>query len=84
MELTQVAQHADDLGRAQAFYERLLGEPAVAVFDPPGLLFFRLDGTRLLLDRGAPSALLYLQVEDVRDRVEPSASRASPSSPSRT
>lgn len=69
MRLAQVAQHADDLGRAAAFYERLLGSPPIARFDPPGLLFFALDGTRLLLDRGAPSALLYLTVDDVRERV---------------
>jgi len=69
--LAQVAQHADDLDRAAAFYERLLGSPPLGRFDPPGLLFFGLgDGTRLLLERGAPSALLYLEVPDVRARVE--------------
>jgi methylmalonyl-CoA/ethylmalonyl-CoA epimerase len=41
-----------------------------AVFDPPGLLFFDLDGLRLLLERGAPRALLYLEVPDVRESVE--------------
>ena len=70
MDLVQVAQHADDLGRAARFYELLLGEPPVATFDPPGLLFFRLGGCRLLLDREAPSALHYLRVDDVRERVE--------------
>ncbi|GAA5206472.1 VOC family protein [Microbacterium kyungheense] len=65
MRLTQVAQHADDLDRAAEFYQRLLGSPPVARFDPPGLLFFDLDGVRLLLDRNAPSALLYLRVDDV-------------------
>jgi methylmalonyl-CoA/ethylmalonyl-CoA epimerase len=71
MMLAQVAQHADDLDRAAAFYERLLGSPPLARFDPPGLLFFALgDGTRLLLEQGAPSALLYLEVDDVRDRIE--------------
>ena len=70
MDLVQVAQHADDLERASRFYELLLGEPAVATFDPPGLVFFRLGGTRLLLDRLAPSALHYLRVDDVRERVE--------------
>jgi len=69
--LAQVAQHADDLDRAAAFYERLLGSPPLARFDPPGLLFFGLgDGTRLLLEAGAPSALLYLEVTDVHTRVE--------------
>jgi methylmalonyl-CoA/ethylmalonyl-CoA epimerase len=70
MQLIQIAQHAEDLDRAAAFYSDLLGEPELARFDPPGLLFFRLGGTRLLLDRGAPSALIYLQVADVRAEVE--------------
>jgi methylmalonyl-CoA/ethylmalonyl-CoA epimerase len=71
MMLAQVAQHADDLDRAAAFYERLLGSPPLARYDPPGLLFFALgDGTRLLLEQGAPPAMLYLEVEDVRTRIE--------------
>jgi methylmalonyl-CoA/ethylmalonyl-CoA epimerase len=70
VELIQVAQRAHDLERAAGFYERLLGETAVARFDPPGLVFFPLHGVRLLLDRGAPSSLLYLRVGDVRARVE--------------
>ena len=70
MILHQVAQHVDDLERATAFYTRLLGEPPVATFDPPGLVFFRLGDTRLLLERGAPSALVYLRVDDVRATVE--------------
>jgi methylmalonyl-CoA/ethylmalonyl-CoA epimerase len=65
MRLLQVAQRADDLDRASAFYGKLLGAPPTARFDPPGLLFFDLDGVRLLLDRNAPSALLYLRVDDV-------------------
>ena len=73
MKLRQVAQHADDLDRASAFYERLLGTAPVARFDPPGLLFFDLDGVRLLLDRGAPTALLYLAVDDVDAAITRSA-----------
>jgi methylmalonyl-CoA/ethylmalonyl-CoA epimerase len=69
--LAQVAQHAEDLDRAAAFYERLLGSPPLARFDPPGLLFFGLgDGTRLLLERAASPALLYLSVDDVVTRIE--------------
>jgi methylmalonyl-CoA/ethylmalonyl-CoA epimerase len=68
--IVQIAQHADDLDRASAFYEQLLGHPAAAKYDPPGLLFFTLDGTRLLLEQSAPSAVIYLGVEDVRTRVE--------------
>lgn len=70
MEILQVAQHADDLDRAAAFYEALLGGPPAARFDPPGLLFFNVGRSRLLLERAAASALVYLQVDDVRRSVE--------------
>ncbi|HYH77734.1 MAG TPA: VOC family protein [Arthrobacter sp.] len=65
MRLIQVAQHAQDLDRAAVFYTRLLGVQPTAVYDPPGLLFFDLDGVRLLFERGAPSSVLYLEVDDV-------------------
>ncbi len=65
MRLVQIAQRADDLDRAAAFYADLLGAPATATFDPPGLVFFDLEGVRLLLDRVAPSALHYFAVDDV-------------------
>lgn len=70
MRLVQIAQHASDLRRAAEFYGALLGAEARALFDPPGLLFFDLDGVRLLLEAGAPSSLLYLSVPDVRASVE--------------
>src|SRR5829696_7831375 len=66
VQLMQVAQRAQDLDRAAAFYADVLGTAPVARFDPPGLLFFDLDGVRLLLDRAAPPALLYLRVDDAR------------------
>ena len=69
MRLMQVAQHADDLERAVAFYRDVLGGELLARFDPPGLAFFRLGDVRLLLEHGAPSALLYLAVPDARERV---------------
>lgn len=69
MRLVQIAQHAEDLDRATAFYRDLLGSDPTATYDPPGLVFFDLDGVRLLLDRGAPSALLYLAVEDIEATV---------------
>ncbi len=65
MTLIQIAQHADDLPRATAFYTDLLGRRPLASFDPPGLVLFDLDGIRLLLDRKAPPALHYLAVEDI-------------------
>ena len=65
LRLVQVAQRAEDLGRAAAFYGDLLGSEPLATFDPPGLVFFDLDGVRLLLDTGAPSALVYVGVTDL-------------------
>ena len=70
MRLVQVAQHAEDLERASAFYRQLLGSEPTGLFDPPGLLFFDLDGVRLLLEPGAASVLLYLAVPSVRDAIE--------------
>ena len=59
-----------DLGRATRFYSALVESEPVAVFDPPGMVFFRLGSVRLLLDRAAPSALIYLGVSDVEETVE--------------
>lgn len=75
MELLQVAQRVTDLKRGSAFYADLLGQAPVAEFDPPGLTFFSLGSTRLLLDRAVPSALLYFEVDDVRARIEELRSR---------
>ena len=63
--LVQVAQRAEDLERATAFYADLLGRPPSATYDPPGLVFFDLAGTRLMLEGNAPSAVLYLAVDDI-------------------
>ena len=63
--LHQVAQKADDLDASVAFYRDVLGLHLIARFDPPGLAFFDLGGTRLLLEREAPPALLYLYVDDL-------------------
>jgi methylmalonyl-CoA/ethylmalonyl-CoA epimerase len=67
--LVQIAQHADDLDRAAAFYERLLGTPPSGRFDAAGLLFFDLDGVRLLLGPEAPSTTLYVEVHDLEATV---------------
>jgi methylmalonyl-CoA/ethylmalonyl-CoA epimerase len=66
----QIAQHADDLDRASTFYQKLLGTGPSGLFDPPGLLFFRAGSVRLLLERAAASALIYLQVDDVSATVD--------------
>ena len=68
--LLQVAQRSTDLDRATAFYRDVLGLRWIATFDPPGLVFFDLGGTRLLLEKGAPSAVLYLGVADVATEVD--------------
>lgn len=70
MKLIQVAQHADDLDRAAAFYTELLGAEPTDRFEPPGLLFFDLSGTRLLLEQGGSSAVLYIEVADIDATIE--------------
>ncbi|MCW3493458.1 VOC family protein [Microbacterium sp. SSM24] len=70
MRLVQIAQRAEDLQRAADFYTVLLETAPVATFDPPGLLFFDLDGVRLLLDRKAPSSVIYLHVDNVHETLE--------------
>lgn len=55
----------EDLDRATAFYRDVIGLDLIARFDPPGLAFFDLGTTRLLLEAGAPTAILYLAVDDV-------------------
>jgi predicted enzyme related to lactoylglutathione lyase len=70
MELVQVALHADDLDRAADFYTVLLETPPLARFDDAGLLFFDLDGVRLLLELNAPALLLYLRVDNVHDTLD--------------
>jgi methylmalonyl-CoA/ethylmalonyl-CoA epimerase len=70
MRLAQVALRAPDLDRAAAFYSDLLGSGPSGRFEPPGLLFFELEGTRLLLEGNAPSSMLYLEVDDVAMTVE--------------
>ena len=52
-----------------AFYRETLGAHHVVTFDPPGLAFFQLGDTRLLLERSASphagDATLYFEVEDL-------------------
>jgi methylmalonyl-CoA/ethylmalonyl-CoA epimerase len=65
MELIQVAQHVEDLDRAVAFYEELLGIPVAAQYVPPGIAFFLLGNTRLLLDPQASPTRISIAVDDV-------------------
>lgn len=68
MRLHQIALRVADLDAAERFYRDVLGARLVARFDPPGLLFFDLDGVRLLLEAGEPTsagAVLYLWVADI-------------------
>ncbi len=69
MRLLQLAQRAADLDRAAEWYGHVLQQSPLATFDPPGLVFFDLGGVRLLIDRAAPSGLLYLAVDDIADVV---------------
>ena len=62
--LRQVAQRAESLDRAVAFYRDTLGLPLIARFGP--LAFFDLGNTRLLIEEGSTGSLLYLHVDDVR------------------
>lgn len=66
----QIAQRVENLDRATEFYTALLGIQPSASFDPPGLAFFDLNSVRLLLDRGAPSALHYFRVDDIDTTVD--------------
>jgi methylmalonyl-CoA/ethylmalonyl-CoA epimerase len=58
------------MDRAVAFYRDVIGLELIARFDPPGLAFFALGASRLLLEAGAPSAVLYLGVDDVTATTE--------------
>lgn len=77
MELHQIAQHADDIDRAVAFYTGQLDGELIARYDPPGLAFLRLGPARLVLEKAAPSALIYLRLDDARRSAAGCARRAS-------
>ena len=68
-QLHQLALGATDLQRSVAFYRDQLGLHLFAEFDPPGLAFFELGDTRLLLEHAEePSpghSVLYLRVSDL-------------------
>ena len=64
----QIAVTVEDVERATAFYRDVLGVPFL--FDAPGLAFFDLDGTRLMLSRpegvGPSASLLYFRTADIQ------------------
>jgi catechol 2,3-dioxygenase-like lactoylglutathione lyase family enzyme len=64
--LRQVAQRTTDLEASIAFYRDTLGLRFIARYDPPGIAFFDLGGTRLFLEPGEASTVLYLHVPDVQ------------------
>lgn len=70
MKIRQISIGCQDIEKAQAFYSQLLGQEPTAVFPAPGMIFYDLDGTRLLIQRGGGSSLIYLQVEDVKQEIE--------------
>lgn len=67
--LRQIAFSTTDLQRFVAFYRDVLGLELIAEFSPPGLAFFRLGGTRLLVEQGSErpsaSAVLYFEVDAI-------------------
>ena len=67
--LHQVGIATRDLEQSILFYRDQLGLEFIAVIDPPGLAFFQLGESRLLLERADPpisnSGTLYFQVPDI-------------------
>ncbi len=70
MRLVQVALKATELEQSIDFYADLTGSGPTAVFDPPGLVFFDLDGVRLLLEREGSAGIVYLRVDDIHATAE--------------
>jgi catechol 2,3-dioxygenase-like lactoylglutathione lyase family enzyme len=67
--LRQVALSCSDLRKFIEYYRDTLGLELIAEFTPPGLAFFRLGSTRLMLEQHATNpgahAVLYFEVADV-------------------
>jgi methylmalonyl-CoA/ethylmalonyl-CoA epimerase len=68
-EIGQIAVTVEDVERATAFYRDVLGVPFLFAA-PPGLAFFDLGGTRLMLSRpegvGPSSSMLYFRTTDIQ------------------
>ena len=81
-QIGQIAIHADDLGRAVAFYRDTLGMRFLFQASPPGLAFFDCGGIRLMLDAVKEkdsneriSSMLYYKVADLNAVYETLLSR---------
>jgi methylmalonyl-CoA/ethylmalonyl-CoA epimerase len=68
----QIAVTVEGVKRATAFYRDVLGVPFL--FDAPGLAFFDLGGTRLMLSRpegvSASASILYFRTADIEASYE--------------
>ena len=73
--LHQVALHSSDLDRSRTFYEDTLGATFLALYQPPGLLFFDFSGVRLLLENGAGRSVVYFQVPDIQSAYDELSAR---------
>jgi methylmalonyl-CoA/ethylmalonyl-CoA epimerase len=80
--LHQAAVPCTDLARSVAFYREKLGLPLIAQFSPPGLAFFALGDTRLLVDAAGESkhaaGVLYFRVADIHAAAQELRARGVP------
>jgi catechol 2,3-dioxygenase-like lactoylglutathione lyase family enzyme len=67
--LRQICISCRDLRASIAWYRDTLGLEFIAEFSPPGIAFFRLGSTRLMLEaetqNPSPNSVLYFEVADV-------------------
>ena len=72
--LHQVALTTKNISRSCEFYRDTLGLKQIAVFDPPGLAFFDVDGVRLSLmqkeEKEPADSVIYFRVSDIDSAVE--------------
>ena len=64
--LHQVAAKSAGVAKMVEFYRDKLGARLIAQFDPPGIVFFDLNGVRLLFEDGVGPAHLYFGVDDIQ------------------
>ena len=61
----QIAVYAEDINASVEFYRDKLSAKFIAKFDPPGIAFFDVGGTRLMLDKNVSKTTIYFRVEDI-------------------